>query len=192
MRTLRPLVGLAMFAMIGLVSAGCGSDGPSTTGTSSTGASNTNGTAGSSATTSNTGSKADKTTSKRGQAVKFAACMRKNGVSDFPDPNAAGEFVYGVSVSPEVFTKAGVACTDLQPPGTGLDAKRNPEQVKAGLVFAQCIRDNGVKDFPDPVKGEPLIDTTHIPSTDRNGGMAILNAAIATCRDLLDKAAAGQ
>jgi hypothetical protein len=194
MRTLRPLVGLATFALMALVSAGCGSDAPSKTATSSTsspGASNSNGTASSPATTSSTGSGGDKMTTKRDQAVKFAACMRKNGVSDFPDPNAAGEFIYGVSVSPAVFTRAGAACKDLQPPGS-LSVKRGPEQVKAGLAFAQCIRDNGVKDFPDPVKGEPLIDTTRIPSTDRSGGLAILNAAVATCRDLLDKAAAGQ
>jgi hypothetical protein len=35
--------------------------------------------------------------------VKFAECMRENSVSDFPDPNAAGEFVHGASVSPAVF-----------------------------------------------------------------------------------------
>jgi hypothetical protein len=31
--------------------------------------------------------------------------MRENGVSDFPDPNAAGEFVYGASVSPAVLSE---------------------------------------------------------------------------------------
>jgi len=192
MRTLRPLVGLGMLALIGSVSMGCGSVGPATTGTSGTGASNSSdGPASSPVATPGTGIGGDKKTTKRDQAVKFAACMRKNGVSDFPDPNAAGEFIYGVSVTPAVFTKAGAACKDLQPPGS-LSVKRGPEQVKAGLAFARCIRDNGVKDFPDPVKGEPLIDTTRIPSTDRSGGLAILNAAVATCRDLLDKAAAGQ
>jgi hypothetical protein len=28
--------------------------------------------------------------------VKFAACMRENGVKDFPDPNTKGDFEYGV------------------------------------------------------------------------------------------------
>jgi hypothetical protein len=54
------------------------------------------------------------------------------------------------------------------------------------------MRDNGVKDFPDPIKGEPLVDTTRIPSSARKGGMTILNAAMETCRELLAKAAAGQ
>ena len=39
----------------------------------------------------------------REKAVKFSECMRANGVSDFPYPNASGEFPsYGVSVSPAV------------------------------------------------------------------------------------------
>ena len=85
--------------------------------------------------------------------MKFAAeCMRANGLSDFPDPNASGEFVYGVSVTPAVFKKAVDACKDLQPPGS-LSAKRDPEQQSAGLRFARCVRENGVKDFPDPVDG---------------------------------------
>ncbi|MEA2419469.1 MAG: hypothetical protein QOE60_1675, partial [Thermoleophilaceae bacterium] len=52
--------------------------------------------------------------------------------------------------------------------------------------------DHGVKDFPDPANGEPLIDTYRIPSSNRPGGMTILNAATKTCRDLLAEAAAGR
>ena len=168
-RTLRPLAALAMVAMVAVISAGCGG-----TGSAGTGSSGSNGAA-----------------TTREKAVKFSECMRENGVSDFPDPNASGEFVYGASVSPAVFKKAVDACKDLQPPGT-LSAKRSPKQQEEGLTFAQCMRENGVKDFPDPVNGEPLVDTTRIPSSATNGGMTILNAAMQKCRDLLAKAAAGQ
>jgi hypothetical protein len=164
-RNLRPSVALALVA---LFSAGCGSDAPSETATAGT----------------------TKATD-RDKAVKFAECMRENGVSDFPDPNAKGEFEYGVSVTPGVFKKAVGACKDLQPPGS-LSSERSPEQQSAALRFAQCVRENGVKDFPDPVKGEPLINTYRIPSSDEPGGMTILNAATSTCRDLLDEAAAGR
>jgi hypothetical protein len=34
----------------------------------------------------------------------------------------------------------------------------------ARLKFAQCMRENGVKDFPDPTPNGPLIDTNRIPS----------------------------
>ena len=175
MSALRQRTGpLAVLAMVALISAGCGSKAPAETGT-----------AGSSGAAGHT-----KVTD-RDKAVKFAECMRENGVSDFPDPNASGEFVYGVSVSPAVFKQAVDACKDLQPPGT-LSAKRSPEQQKEGLTFAQCIRENGVKDFPDPVNGQPLVDTRRIPSSATNGGMTILNAAMHKCGDLLAKAAAGQ
>ena len=62
--------------------------------------------------------------------------------------------------------------------------KRTPKQQSAGLKFAQCIRDNGVTDFPDPINGEPLVDTNRIPSAATRSGHAILNAAMQTCGDL--------
>jgi hypothetical protein len=164
-----------MVALISLISAGCGSSAPSETGTAGT--ADSTGTA--------------KSSTDQDKGVKFAACIREHGVSDFPDPDAKGEFRYGISVSPAVWQKATTACKALQPPGS-LSAKRTPEQQSASLTFARCIRDNGVKDFPDPANGEPLIDTTHIPSSNRPGGMTILNAAIQKCRSLLDQAAAGQ
>jgi hypothetical protein len=73
-----------------------------------------------------------------------------------------------------------------------LSGKRTPKQQSASLRFAQCIRDNGVKDFPDPVNGEPLVNTYKIPSSNKPGGMAILNAAMHKCGKVLGEAAGGQ
>jgi hypothetical protein len=167
-RTLRPPAALAMVAIVAVISAGCG------------GARSSGGTGG------------DKNATDRDQAVKFAECMRENGVSDFPDPKASGDFpAFGISVSPAMWQKALGACKDLQPPGS-LSAKRSPEEQSAALKFAQCIRANGVKDFPDPVNGQPLVDTTRIPSSNRPGGMTILNAAMQKCRGLVAAAVAGR
>jgi hypothetical protein len=170
----RKLGAVAALATVALIGAGCGSNTPSETGSAS-----------SSGTGGNTNA-AD-----QDKAVKFAECMRANGVPDFPDANAKGQFVYGVSVSPAVWTKAVDACKDLQPPGT-LSAKRSPKQQSASVRFAQCIRENGVEDFPDPANGEPLVDTNRIPSANRPGGMTILNAAMEKCGDVLGRAAGGQ
>jgi hypothetical protein len=49
-----------------------------------------------------------------------------------------------------------------------------------------------VKDFPDPVNGEPLINTYKIPSSNKPGGMTILNAATQKCGSVLGQAAGGQ
>jgi hypothetical protein len=107
--------------------------------------------------------------------------MRENGVSDFPDPRASGDFPdFGVRVCPDEWRQAIGVCKGLQPP-----VVRNPVQQSTALKFAQCIRENGVKDFPDPVNGAPVVDRTRIPSTATPGGMSVLDAAMDTCRDLL-------
>ncbi len=162
--SLRPLAALALVALIG---AGCGSDAPPDDGT------------------------AGKNATGGDQGVRFAECMRDNGVRDFPDPDANGDFAYGVSVRPAVFAGAVDACKELQPRGS-LSAERSPEQQSASLRFARCMRENGVEDFPDPANGEPLVDTTRIPSTNREGGMTILNAAMQKCRGVMAEAAAGR
>jgi hypothetical protein len=160
-RTLWPLAALAMIAVI---VAGCG-----------------NGSAG-------TGSGGNSTAATHEKAVKFAECMRANGVRAFPDPNASGELTIdavangsSLDTSSAAFKQALNACKDLEPPGfTGHE--RNAQEQSAALKFAQCIRDSGVKDFPDPVKGEPLVDTRRIPSSGTPGGMSILKAAMQKCR----------
>jgi hypothetical protein len=167
-RTLWPLAALAMIAVI---VAGCG-----------------NGSAG-------TGSGGNSTATPREKAVKFAECMRANGVSAFPDPNASGELTIdavandsSLDTDTAAFKQAMSACKDLEPPGfTG--GKVTDQQRKARLKFAQCVRENGVKDFPDPANDEPLVDTRKIPSAATPGGMSILNAAMHKCGDFA--AAAG-
>jgi hypothetical protein len=129
------------------------------------------------------------------EALKFAECMRDNGVEEFPDPDAEGGLTVdaiangsSVDMSGPAWEKAIGACEELQPPGFTGDTRSADEQ-EAALEFAQCIRDNGVEDFPDPALGDPLVDTNRIPSAAEDGGMAILNAAMGACGDVA--AAAG-
>jgi hypothetical protein len=176
----RRLWPLAALAVIGLISAGCGSNAPSETGAAS-----------SAGTASSSGSSGNANATDQDKAVKFAECIRGHGVPHFPDPNAKGEFVFGIDVSPAVWGQAVNACKDLEPPGA-LSGKRSPKQQSAALRFAECVRENGVKDFPDPANGDPLIDTTKIPSSNQPGGMTILNAATHKCGSVLRLAAGGQ
>jgi hypothetical protein len=159
---------LAALTMVALLGAGCGSTAASQTGATSTA----------------------KPTA-RAQLVKFAECMRTHGVGDFPDPDSKGDFKYGISVSETVWQDATRACKDLEPRGI-FSAKRTPKQQSGSLKFADCIRANGVKDFPDPVNGQPLVDTNRIPSANKPGGMTILNAAMAKCRGVMAKVLGGQ
>jgi hypothetical protein len=163
----RPLVLAASIVAIAMLGTGC-SHSPANTGSS-----NPHG---------NTG-----TSSIHGQAVKFAECMRSNGVSGFPDPAATGSLTIdgvlnGSSLDPNstAWRQALTACQHLEPPGfTGTTA--NTQQMKARLQFAQCVRDHGVTDFPDPTANGPLVDTNRIPSAATPAGMSALNAAMRAC-----------
>jgi hypothetical protein len=123
------------------------------------------------------------------QGVKFAECMRHNGVSDFPDPNGSGKLTIdavangsSVDTNSPAFKQALGTCKDLEPAGfTG--SKRSPRLQHAALEFAQCIREHGVKDFPDPLPNGPLVDTNRIPSTAQPGGMGLLHTAMQSWGD---------
>jgi hypothetical protein len=184
-RRRRPLAALVLAALISLVGAGCGSNAPARTGTASSSGSGSSTGPSASRASSGTVSNGDNTkATKREKAVKFAECVGAHGVPHFPDPGASGDINFGVDVSKAVFTAAVNACKSLEPPGA-LSAKRSPTQQSAALRFAQCVRAHGVPDFPDPVNGQPLIDTTHIPSSNQPGGMTILNAATHKCGTVL-------
>ena len=87
-RTLRPLAALAIVALIG---AGCGSAENGNTGTASSYQQHT------------ASSGADKKLTKQEKGVKFAECMRANGVPHFPDPDPNGDTNFGVDVTREVW-----------------------------------------------------------------------------------------
>jgi hypothetical protein len=157
----------ALIATISLISA-CGSSAPANTGGS--------------------GSSHSLEVAQKG--VKFAECMRSHGIGEFPDPSATSKLTIdavangsSVDTSTPAFTQALNACKALEPAGfTG--ATRTAQQQSAALKFAACIRQNGVKDFPDPVNGQPLVNTDRIPSTGQPGGMTVLNAAMHKCSAL--------
>jgi hypothetical protein len=155
--------------MVALIGAGC----------SSTSAGTGSGSSG--------GSGGNDTATNHEKAVKFAVCMRANGVGAFPDPNASGELTIdavangsSVDTNSTAFEQALKACKDLEPSGfTGGEV--TPSLRKARLRFAKCIRDNGVPDFPDPTPNGPLVDTNRIPSAATPAGMSALHAAMQKC-----------
>jgi hypothetical protein len=108
-RTRRPLATLAMLA---LIVAGCSHTSAGAGGSGGNPAATTPAGAGSSAVT------------RHERAVAFAQCMRANGISAFPDPDASGEVTIdgiangsAVDTSSAAFEHALNACKDLEPPG---------------------------------------------------------------------------
>jgi hypothetical protein len=150
-RKRRPLAALGLIAMVVLISA-CGSSAPAGTGSGGGGGG---------------GGGGDPTASAHAKAVKFAECIRSNGVSEFPDPDASGQFAYGIpsyssplNPSSAAWQHAIGACKTLEPPRF-MPTQFTPKQLSARLKFAQCVRANGVPDFPDPTATGPLVNVSN-------------------------------
>ncbi|MFI0357845.1 hypothetical protein [Actinomadura sp. 9N407] len=88
------------------------------------------------------------------QYVKFAQCMRQNGVPDWPDPVDGTKFRLPLGkIDPNTpqFKAAAKKCEPLRPPEW--TAPKDPANQAKMLKYAQCMRKNGVPDFPDPQGG---------------------------------------
>jgi hypothetical protein len=98
-------------------------------------------------------------------ALAFAKCMRANGVPNFPDPLPGGDFLFdagAVNRAAPAVQAANAKCQKFAPhppggPGGGSDFS---SQVKAHALaqlrqVAQCMRQHGIADFPDPRTARP-------------------------------------
>ena len=126
--------------------------------------------------------------------LAFAACMRDNGV-DMPDPQfgldgkANMGTLFGELDEDDAAVQAATeACDAYLPSSLADDPVLQAERQDALLVFAQCMRDNGVE-MDDPVAG----------GGPGRGPMATLDqndptiaAGLEVCRPLLGNMGGGQ
>jgi hypothetical protein len=89
--------------------------------------------------------------------AKFSACMRKHGVTNFPDPNGQGVITIhsGMGIDPgsPAFRSARTLCAKLLPNGGQPTPAQIAQQQQQLLALSACMRAHGVKDFPDPSNG---------------------------------------
>jgi hypothetical protein len=109
---------------------------------------------------------------------RYAQCMRDNGVPDFPGPDASGEFRGAGHEQQDdpTFQAALEKCRDLAPGGEH-ENTGDPAFVEQVRKYAQCMRDNGVPDFPDPDADGQLRGAGHEQQDDPT-----FRAASETCR----------
>jgi hypothetical protein len=84
----------------------------------------------------------------QGKALKFAQCMRENGI-DMPDPDSSGKMAMTFDAPQEKVKAAQEACRQYAPSG-GQQIRDDPEMAANLRKLAQCMRDNGVESYPDP------------------------------------------
>lgn len=142
------LIAAAAVTVLGLGVAGC-SNSPSKSSTNPTSNANAGNGGGGDATDST-------------QLVQYSQCMRKNGVSSFPDPvngKLSLQVTKGGALDPSSasFQAAQQACKQLEPAGLYSGGGQNTGQQDAALKFVSCMRKNGVTNMPDPQNGHFLM-----------------------------------
>ena len=93
--------------------------------------------------------------------LNFAQCMREEGIN-FPDPtfdiDGNPEFDNVDVENEDEFEEAFTNCEDILrnalPEQFDLDPEVEAALVDASLEFSQCMREEGMSNFPDPTPGE--------------------------------------
>jgi len=143
----RVIPAAAALTSVAVLAAGCGGGSPTTT-TNSASSSGPSGPSGPKDIAAN--------------AYRYAACMRNHGVSNFPDPRVSTSgngtqvaiVVPGNLGSTPQFNTAQTACKGIlpQPSKSDLAQQAHDQLVHKQyiLAFARCLRNHGVRGFPDP------------------------------------------
>lgn len=136
------------------------------------------------------------------QELAFVACMREEGIEDMPDPvpgDTSGRSAvrYAIDVlgkgSDPVFQAALEECRDLLPEPPAPEPP-SAERLEALRQFSECMRNNGLPDFPD-MDGDSIFfgvrGRADVPAVSVNGDIVSVNldlpvvaAAMDACRDL--------
>ena len=101
------------------------------------------------------------------KAAAYSACMRENGITNYPNPDARGGIRIGakdgIDIQSAEFKAAEKACVEFRPKAA--DVRPPPANGPASFdatKYVSCMRQNGIPDFPDSVDGMFAYD----PSTE--------------------------
>jgi len=109
--------------------------------------------------TTTTGSTGPGSPNSQGPLLAYAACMRKSGVPNFPDPPASGPIRLPMDPSSPAFEAAQAKCQKLMPGGgppiPGSTTHPSAQALAQMLKVSQCMRRHGIPEFPDPGSSIP-------------------------------------
>ncbi|MEO3977129.1 hypothetical protein [Streptomyces sp. CAU 1734] len=159
-RTRTAMAALPVALVLAVTLSGCGSDGGDRNEVASAA------TAGAGGGSAGKGGEAGAELSPEEQGLKFARCMRKNGVpmEDPVDGRVMVSRKQGEDTA--VLDKAMKACREFQPRGGSRSGPREGGDDSAMRKFAVCMRENGVAEFPDPDPGSGAVRAEKPPTGD--------------------------
>ena len=114
--------------------------------------------------------------------ARFSTCMRDHGMDWFPDVTSADQVTEPDGVDQEKMRAAVEACRAYAPAGSVPGPQKGGPDRSISLRYAQCMRDNGVSNFPDPAANGT------IPKADIDHDSPTFQAASAKCKSILPKA----
>jgi hypothetical protein len=189
--------------IVGVLLAGCGGGSPTggvaslgshPHGTSSTAVGSSGGEASSGSESSRSGESPNGGEASPGsKAIAFSACMRSQGVANFPNPKISTS-AGGTSVKVAIhvgalqgnnprFASAQQACRKLLPNG-GVPTRSAPSPAEQTqyLKAAACIRSHGIPNFPDPTFSGGGV---HIEHRAIDQSSPVFKAAVQACKSLI-------
>ena len=116
--------------------------------------------------------------------VKFATCMRDHGVPSFPDPETSGGIQIPVALAKNpspAFKSAMQACKYLMA-AEGPPPVASVSQKAAAVKLAQCMREHGVPNYPDPTYQDGALVPPSIANPAINPASPAFGAASKTCQ----------
>jgi hypothetical protein len=133
--------------------------------------------------------------------LAFSRCVRRHGIPSFPDPqpgarNAKFPSAQQLGVSSTRLSAAENACAHLLPPGIGDQFPADEVQVLlAGMLrFSQCMRHQGISNWPDPAtdsQGRPIFPLSSHGFTRQIARSQQITHAEHECQKLLPSALGG-
>ena len=137
-------------------------------------------------------------------AVAYSACMRSQGVPNFPDPDSSGQLPKGdaqqFGVSTSQYQAAQQACQHLFPTGGSLQQQEHEcmqasdcppalvqQMLTADRKLARCMRSHGVPNFPDPTTDSsgPVFNITKAGISDAASHTDQFEAKLTECGRLV-------
>jgi hypothetical protein len=119
------------------------------------------------------------------QMLAYAQCIRDNGYDEYPDPGPQGQIRFRVDPeSTPRFRAAAEACRDQLPEAFNVFSRPNnsAESMESLVKLAECMRENGIDDFPDPTADGVF----NLADKSADPGSVQMRTAMQTCQEAIE------